>query len=197
MKKFTSIIFSFFIVACSSEPSWKPIYDQYIQNIQQANIENDDKINSIIFKTSEELYATNEYATKDEIKMIQIVQYHLRNAIMQAKQDILNYPLENEFTKFYRRLDLVKARKITFSQSAQLTKYDAIETQRAMGQASRSVMIEQKSEWDRGTRNVGKGLGKTENQIRLDQENQRNNRRVTTTCRQTVYGDVICDSSSY
>ena len=59
-----------------------------------------------------------------------------------------------------------------------------------MNSARQSVIAQQNAEWNRMTRNIGKGLGKTERQIRM-QEN-----KVSTRCYKN-FDTVICDSQSY
>ncbi|MDD7544518.1 hypothetical protein [Actinobacillus porcinus] len=192
MNKFFVIALSLLaLVGCTSQPHWQPIYDRYVHDLNQENINYNGKIEEIFIKIRDELVAKDEYATKDEIKMIEIIQHHLRNAIMAAKQDILNYPLENSFTKAYQRLELVKQRKITFYQSTQLAKHDEMETRRAQEVAAQQQAAFEQARWNAMTRNVGRGLGKTPAQIQMQQRSKIYNQ---TNCRPDYNGGFTCTS---
>ena len=196
MKSLFIILSSILLISCSSQPNWQPIYDNYSQNLNQENIKYNGKIDEVFAKAEDELSTTNEYATKDEIEMIKIIQYHIKEAIRLAQQDILNYPLQNNFTKAYKRLELLRTKKITFSQAVQLSQYDKAETERAMNNAYQDVSRQQQAQWERQTRNIGKGLGKTEAQIQAQQDYQRRRTQTNTNCYNTGY-NVICNSYSY
>lgn len=192
MNKFAVITLSLLaLVGCTSQPHWQPIYDRYSQDLLQEDINHNGKIEEIFIKVGDELFAKNEYATKDEIQMIEIIQHHLRNAIMAAKQDILNYPLENSFSKAYSRFELLKNRKITFAQAVQLEQYDRAETERAMNNAYQSVASQQQAQWERQTRHIGQGLGKTPAQIQMQQRSKIYNQ---TNCRPDYNGGFTCTS---
>lgn len=127
MKNYLILLLSLVIISCqvapkSRAPHWQPIYDRYTQNLNQENIKYNGRIDLILQKAEDEQYATNEYATKSEIEMINVIQNHLGSAIDIAKADLNNYPFIVIMSEQYRRLTLIKERKITYSQAAQLTK---------------------------------------------------------------------------
>lgn len=181
-------LLSVLLFSCSNAPHWQPIQDQYSHDIVQEDMKYHGKIQNIFLKAEDELKTSNTYATSEDIQLIDIIQRHLYKAIVKARQDILNYPLQNSFTKAYKRYELLKQRKITFAQAVQLSKRDDYETEQAMGSARRSVIAEQNAQWNRATRNIAKGLGKTERQM------QESN--IRTRCYK-LGNDVICDSKSY
>ncbi|WP_293729338.1 hypothetical protein [uncultured Actinobacillus sp.] len=171
MKKLLSLfVISLFLTACSNQPHWQPIQDKYYQAMEEQDRIYNGKIMDTLLKASEELYATNTYATPEEKKLIHLGQLLIRDAIMEAKQDIRNYPLENSFMKAYRRFELVKQGKITFAQSAQLAKRDEIETRQAQEAAARQQAAFEQARWNTMTRHIGQGLGKTPAQIHMQQQ---------------------------
>lgn len=190
MKNIFITLLSLLLFSCSTTPHWQPIFDQYSNSIQQENMKYNGKIEEIFLKAEDELKTSNTYATNEEIKMLDIIQRHIYHAIQLARQDIHNYPLQNSFTKTYKRYELLKQRKITFSQAVKLSKYDQEQTEIAMNSAQQSIITQERARWDRMTQNIGKGLGKTERQVQMQENN------VRTTCYKFA-GEVICDSKSY
>ena len=171
MKKLLSLfVISLFLTACSNQPHWQPIYDKYLQALEEQDRMYDGKINETLLKASEELYTTNTYATAEEKKLINLGQLLMRDAIIEAKQDIRNYPFENSFMKAYKRFELVKQGNITFAQAVQLAKRDEMETRQAQEAASRQQAAFEQARWNTMTRHIGQGLGKTPAQIQMQQQ---------------------------
>lgn len=195
MKKLFLLMSLVFLAACEAKPHWLPIQEEFGHKLGEENTKYNGKIYDILDKIEDDLNPENTYATEYEIEMIRVIQEHMKNAILAARINILDYPLENSYTKTYKTLELLKQRKITFAQAVQLEKYHRAETERAMSNAQRSVMAQQQASWARQTQHIGQGLGKTQYQIQKQQEYQ-NNKSTRTTCHN--YGGTIrCDSFQY
>lgn len=196
MKKLLLILTMIFLTACESKPHWLPIQEEFGYKLAEENTKYNGKIYNLLDKIEDDLSASNSYASEYEIEMITVIQEHMKNAILAAREDILNYPLENSYTKTYKTLELLKQRKITFSQAVQLEQYHKAETGRAMANAQQSVIAQQQSSWEKQTRHIGQGLGKTPYQIQKQQEYQYNSRSTKTTC-YNYGGTLRCDSFQY
>lgn len=195
MKKLFLLFTLAFLTACESKPHWLPIQEEFGHKLGEENTKYNGKIYDVLDKIENDLSPSNTYATEYEIEIIRVIQEHMKNAIFSARDNILNYPLENSYTKTYKTLELLKQRKITFAQAVQLEKYHRAETERAMSNAQRSVMAQQQASWARQTQHIGQGLGKTQYQIQKQQEYQ-NNKSTKTTC-YNYGGTIHCDSFQY
>lgn len=203
MKKIILLLACFFITACADPIQEKlNFHKKLLVQSQTEMMEIDKKYNGKIIdtlqKANDESLATNEYPTEEEIKYISIGMQHIKNTILKARTNILNYPLEASFTKAYKRLSLLRDRKITFAQAAIMAKGDQQANMNASNRARNQVLSERAAQrkaeiesLQQSIHRTGQGLGKTQRQIQLQEEYQKKN--IRTTCRRYGY-TVTCDS---